>query len=91
MDPFDDQTVQGQGNSDIAGSSDVVRAERRRTVKRQKKELIKENDIMKLEAKIALEMALSFDTGPPIDAFADMEGEIWLCGQNDFTLHRPGR
>ena len=46
---------------------------------RQKKELIKKIDKMEteLEMEIAVEKELSLGMGPPADAFADREDEIW--------------
>lgn len=46
---------------------------------RQKKELIKKIDKMEteLEMEIAVEKDLSFGIGPPADAFAGREDELW--------------
>lgn len=71
--------IQGQRHNSIAEVGDDGRAERRRTVTRQKKELIKKIDKMEteLEMEISVEKGLSFGIGPPTGAFADREDELW--------------
>ena len=71
--------MQGQRSNNIVGAGDDSRAERRRTVTRQKKELIKKIDTMGmgLDMEIAVEKEHSFCIGPPAGAFADREDEFW--------------